>query len=242
MAVKLYIVLVCAALFAWTGLARATYSSQIWVPSTDIQAFGVPHLGVDTYNCLGKSFSGRTVATINYGITVGAIPDDRLIGAEFGVDYRDVGGNTENPWFYNAKFGLKEGKVSPWQPALVVGVFDLGGRREVTAANIVYGLASKNFSDIGRFSLGYYSGSRKVLVDETGRKANTGLLASWDRTFGGKFWAAVDFMSGQSSYGAINIGGAYYLTEKTSFSIGYDFYNNDRLHVPTFTFQLDMNL
>ena len=38
-----------AVLLFGTALAHATPSTQIWIPSTDIQAFGVPHFGFDTY-------------------------------------------------------------------------------------------------------------------------------------------------------------------------------------------------
>jgi hypothetical protein len=241
-AMKFYVFLVGAALFSFAGKAHATLSGIIWIPSTDIQAFGVAHFGVDTFNCLSKASSARTVATINYGITVGVIPDQRIFEAEAGIDYRDVGGSTDKPWFYNAKIGLKEGKISPWQPALAVGVYDFGGRKDITSANFVYGLAAKNISGVGRIGLGYFTGNEKVLINETGWAENTGLLASWDRSIGSKFWTAVDYMSGQSSYGALSFGLSYIMSEKFSFIFGYDIYNNDRLHVPTFTFQLDVNL
>lgn len=219
----------------------ATPSTQIWIPSTDFQAFGIAHFGADTYNCIGRRNSSRTVATINYGLTVGVVPDHQKIAAEVGIDYRDTGGYTHKPWYFNAKIGIKEGMLIPQQPALAIGGFDFGGNKPVSDANIIYALAAKTIGGFGRCSVGYFSGNDKVLVDENGGKENTGFLASWDRTLGKGFWAAVDYMGSESSYGALSFGISYALSNKSSFIIGYDVYNNSKLHSPTLTFQLDVN-
>ena len=144
MRIKLQGIFLAAFFAVFPGRAHATPSTQIWIPSTDFQAFGIAHFGADTYNCLGRRNSTRTVATINYGLTVGVIPNDQKLGGEVGIDYRDVGGYTHRPWYFNAKIGVKEAMVSPLQPALAVGAYDFGGNKSVTDANIIYVLAAKH--------------------------------------------------------------------------------------------------
>lgn len=243
------------------GLANATPSTQIWIPSTDIQAFSVVHLGVDTYNTpfKGQSNGANTDGghnVINYGLTVGALPNDEKFGLEVGIDYRDISlGGAKNPLFFNAKFGVKEGAFGEAMPAIVVGGYDFGAKSSSSAtdtadfrtdSNIIYGEVAKTFGALGRLSLGYFSGNDKLLLDHNGDKANTGLLASWDKSLTDKWWAAIDYMGGKSAYGALSFGICYYLTPNASFILGYDIYNDKDIggknnNGDTFTFQLDVN-
>lgn len=241
MRIKLCGIFVAVFFAVFPAQAYATPSTQIWIPSTDVQAFGIAHFGADTYNSLGKRNSARTVPTINYGLTVGVIPNDQKFGAEVGIDFRDIGGYTHRPWYFNAKIGVKEAMISPLQPALAIGGYDFGGNKSVSDANIMYVLAAKTLGRFGRYSVGYFSGNSRVLIDENGGKENTGFLASWDRTLGKGFWAGVDYMGSESSYGALSFGISYALSSKSSFIIGYDVYNNPNLHSQTLTFQLDVN-
>ena len=106
-------------------------------------------------------------------------------------------------------------------------------------------MAAKNLSKLGRFSAGYFTGNDKVLVDENGKKANTGLLLSWDRTISeisDKLWAAVDYQGGNSSMGALSLGASWAFAPNTSVIFGYDIYNNNKVAgADTYTVQLDIN-
>ncbi|MBI5637812.1 MAG: hypothetical protein HZA03_07580 [Nitrospinae bacterium] len=237
------------------GTAHATPSTQIWIPSTDIQKYGTVHLGVDTYNTVAKKTGTEGgFSVINYGLTVGVLPpsvSDKL-GIEVGLDYRDLTGSAgavaDAPFFYNAKLGLNEGAFGEYSPAFAIGGYDFGGKDDSsmsglnTQSNIVYGLAAKTFETLGRFSVGYFSGNDKVLVEvsDPAQKANTGILASWDKSLTDKWWAAVDYMGGKSSYGALSFGICYYMVPDASFIVGYDIYNDSNIK-PTITFQLDVN-
>ena len=58
----------------------ATPSTQIWIPSTDVQGFGVIHLGWDSYiktkqDTVNHGFEGSVT---NGGITVGVLPFKKL--------------------------------------------------------------------------------------------------------------------------------------------------------------------
>ena len=232
------------------GIAHATPSTTLWIPSTDIQAFGVVHFGADSYNCVIKepTAAGTTGNTIDYGLTVGVVPNDDKFGVEVGIDYRDATGNSKNPWYLNVKAGIKEGAFGDMMPAIAVGGFDFGTKSSTTSTtnfrtdnNILYGLAAKAFGAAGRFSIGYFSGNDKVLVDDTGKADNTGILASWDKTINDKWWAAIDYQSGKSGYGALSFGVAYTVSANSSFIFAYNIYNNDKLHDPTIEFNYDVN-
>jgi hypothetical protein len=231
------------------GAILATPSTQIWIPSTDIQGFGVVHLGWDTYiKTASPENLGLYEATItDGGITVGVLPFKKL-GLEVGVDYRDMPSPYRDyPMFVNAKLGTPEDAFFKFMPAFAVGIFDLGFKKNYTDNNILYGLVAKTIWKLGRFSVGGYSGNDKMLVvaSEGGKKDNSGVLASWDRTISeisDKLWLAVDYQSGKNSYGALSFGAAYSVAPNASFIVGYDIYSDDKAYKPTLTVQIDMNI
>jgi len=227
------------------SIVYATPSTQIWIPSTDIQGYMSPHLGVDNYNTLGKKAKdgGRMFPT-TYGLTMGLVPSD-VWGIEVGVDLME---SSDDPLFFNAKVGVAEGAFGDWSPSLAVGGYGFGTKEDSTDYNIIYALVAKTFGELGRLSIGGYSGNDKVLKDNKGDDDNTGLLASWDKQLSKKFWAAIDYQGGGNSFSAVSFGVSYALSDKASFIVGYDVFlekdldgdgiddNND-----TMTFQLDVN-
>ncbi len=227
----------------------ATPSTQIWIPSTDVQAFGVVHLGWDSYiktQSIDNVYLYETSIS-NGGITVGVLPLKKL-GLEIGIDYRDMPlPYRDYPLFVNAKLGTPEDAFFKYMPALAVGIFDVGFRKDLTDNNIAYGLIAKSIWKLGRFSAGGYLGNGKLLYDAgaDGKKDNSGMLASWDRTISeltDKLWVAVDYQGAKNSYGALSFGAAYAVSPDASFIIGYDIWNDDKTYKPTVTVQIDMNI
>lgn len=227
------------------SLAFATPSTQIWNPSTDIQPYQVWHLTLDNYIRLQKT---GTVTNNVYdaGLTVGVLPYEK-IQLEAGFDYMETGTNSladRRPFYFNAKLGTPEGTFGAGTPAFAVGGYNFGTRTGVTTQNISYALVAKTFR-LGRLSAGYYRGSRRVLVDERGQPANDGVILSWDRTMteiSDKLWFAVDYASGRSANGALNIGFSWLFAKNTSVIFAYDIYNNRSTGgKPTFTTQVDIN-
>ncbi|MHB9154828.1 MAG: hypothetical protein ACYC5N_03935 [Endomicrobiales bacterium] len=227
---KLLLTLVGAVSLASTCL-YATPSTQIWNPSTDIQAARTFHLGVDNYFSVvdnkDKPYAFGTDVGLTYGVSK---------NLEAGIDFLEPGAD---PLYFNAKLGLPE---SGTIPALAVGGFNFGTRTDATNYNILYGVAAKTLPPAGRFSLGYYTGNDKLLVDESGEKANSGLIATWDKALTDKIWASIDYASGKSSYGSLNYGFSYLFAPNTSVIFGYVVFNNQTLNPNnTFTTQLDIN-
>ena len=249
---KLLVYTICAGMVAFTAFdSFATPSTQIWIPSTDVQGFGVLHLGWDSY-IKTKSHAGVYEGTVtNGGITVGVLPF-KIIGLEIGIDYRDINAVHQYPVYFNAKLGIPEDAFFKYQPAIAVGGFDFGTQKGFSTYDITYGLLAKNILKSGRISAGYYFGNDKLLVNfskldinGTPEKDNNGLLLSWDRTMtelSDKLWLAIDYMGAKNSYGAVSFGLSYAIVPDASFIIGYDIYNDNSSYKPTVTVQIDMNL
>lgn len=235
-----------AALFLMAGgIAFATPSTQIWNPSTDVQPYQVWHVTLDNY--IRTSKTGAISNNVyDAGLTVGVLPFEK-IQLEAGFDYMETGTNSvadRSPIYFNAKLGTPENSLAAGSPALAIGGYNFGTKTGVTTQNISYALAAKTFP-FGRLSVGYYRGSQRVLTDETGQAANDGMILSWDRTMteiSDKLWFAVDYASGKSANGALNIGFSWLFAPNTSVIFAYDIYNNRNTGGrPTFTTQVDIN-
>jgi hypothetical protein len=225
-------------IFFLTGLITreqvlATPSTQIWNPSTDIQKSGTFHFGIDNYFSIVQNSQKPFQLYPDLGITYGCFNY-----LEIGVDMIQP---SADPFYFNFKLGLPESDILP---ALALGGFNFGTKSGVTDYNMVYGLAAKTFSTIGRFSVGYYRGlNEDLFTDQDGKNVNDGLILAWDRVITDKFWASVDYASGKSWYGSLSLGFSYAFSQNVSVIFGYVIFNNQNV-VPnnTFTTQLDINL
>ena len=228
---------------AVSGAAMATPSTQIFIPSTDIQAFKTGHLGIDNY--IRTSNKGGFPNYYDLGLTAGVLPFEK-IQMEIGVDYLEGGQGAlgidadKHPIYFNAKLGTPEDSLFKYSPALAAGIWNLGTANS-TKQNIIYGLAARTLPVVGRISAGGYHGSESVL----GQGQNDGVLVSWDRTMSeisDKLWLAVDYMSGNNFNGSTNFGVSWAFSKNVSVIFGYDIYNNPALGGKnTFNTQLDIN-
>ena len=250
---------------AATGIAMATPSTQIWIPSTDVQAYKTFHLGIDNYIRADRnSVGGRDANVYDIGPVVGFLPFEKLQG-ELGFDF--LGNSTEpndnHPWSGNIKLATPEDSLFKFSPAIAVGGYNLGpalGKGAVPGAgasgvvsgqNIVYGLLARTLPvmgtvpSLGRLSAGYYRGSERALVNTNNNAENDGVLLSWDRTMteiSDKLWMAVDYQGGNNADGALNFGASWNFAKNVSVIFGYDIYNKKALAGQnTFTTQLDIN-
>lgn len=232
---------------AVSGIAMATPSTQIWIPSTDVQAYKTLHLGIDNY--IRTSKEGGFPNVYDIGLTAGVLPWEKL-QAEIGIDYIDGGQaafgveSDKHPIYFNAKVGTPEDSLFKFSPALAVGIYNVG-TSNASKQNMLYGLAARTLPVVGRISAGGYHGSESVLTDERGHSANDGLLLSWDRTMSeidDRLWLAVDYQSGNSALGALNFGVSWKFSKNVSVIFGYDIYNNVKTGGKnTFNTQVDID-
>jgi hypothetical protein len=229
-------------LVLFAGISYATPSTQIWIPSTDIQPYKKFHFGLDTYIKTKKQNGTNEPTVTNLGLTAGVLPFEK-VQMEVGIDYRDIGGNHDDPLYFNAKLGVPEDAMFKGSPALAFGGYDFGTKSDVTNYNIFYGLIAKTLGNAGRFSAGYYTGDKDLLVDINGKKDNQGVLLSWDRTISeisDKLWAAVDYQGSKNGYGALSFGVAWKFAPNVGVILGYDIFN-ESTYKPTVTIQLDID-
>jgi long-subunit fatty acid transport protein len=85
--------------------------------------------------------------------------------------------------------------------------------------------------------------NKNLFLDETGKTARTGFIATWDKSLTDKIWACIDYASGRNWYGSLSLGASYAFSPNLSLIVGYVVFNNDKI-VPnnTLTTQLDINL
>jgi len=257
---KMKVLAICAiAVFSTINVAMATGSTQIWIPSTDIQGFKTVHLGIDNYIRTQKDANGVYGSGMyDMGITTGISPFSK-VQAEIGIDYLNMGDNNAldaknydlNPIYFNGKIAMPEDSIFKGAPAIAVGTYNFGLKSGLTNYNIVYALIAKTIPVVGRISVGYYTGNKNLLVDENGNAANSGLLLSWDRAMteiSDKLWLAVDYHGGKNYLGALNLGFSWAFSKNVSVIFGYDIYNNQKafyntnnVNANSFTTQLDIN-
>ncbi|MBI5642044.1 MAG: hypothetical protein HY954_01065 [Deltaproteobacteria bacterium] len=222
------------------GMAEATPSTHIWSPSTDVQAYGVFHLTSDIYIPVDKPAGTRPGTITNLGLTTGVLPFEKL-NAEVGFDHIEG----SYPFFLNAKVGIPENAYGEFFPALAIGGYSIGTKNDATDYNIYYAKAAKTVGKLGRFSVGYYTGNDKLLVDENGNPDESGVLLCWERTLSEiseNLWVSVDYMGGDSNFGALSYGFAWKFAPNTSVIFGYVDQNNDNLNPgDTFTVQADID-
>ncbi len=252
---------------ATTGAALATPSTQIWIPSTDIQPYKVVHLNIDNYfraSGVGKASGDparRDANVMDIGPTVGILPFDK-VQMEVGFDYLAIANepNDNHPFSGNFKLGTPEDSLFKYSPALAVGMYNIGttgsaGNAPLVTSgmNIAYALAAKTLPEmgkvpsLGRISAGYYRGAKGALIDANNpaKSANEGVLLSWDRTMteiSDKLWMAVDYQGGNNVMGALNLGASWAFSKNVSVIFAYDIYKEKALAGNnTFTTQLDIN-
>jgi len=230
----------------------STPSTQIWIPSSDFQKWKTGHLGLDNYIRTSKIDGIRGAGMFDLGLTTGLLPFEKFQG-EIGIDYLSMGDSNydDYPIYFNAKIGFPEGALFKGSPALALGAYNVGLKKNLTNYNILYGVIAKTIPFLGRVSAGYYTGNDKVLVDENLNKANSGLLLSWDRTMSeisDKLWLAVDYQGGKNYLGALSFGASWSFSKNVSVIFGYDIYNNKKAYyntnnqnADTFTAQVDIN-
>jgi hypothetical protein len=243
------IVVVCFLSFEYSF---STPSTQIWIPSIDFQKWKTMHLGLDNYIRTSKIDGVRGAGMFDLGFTTGLLPFEKFQG-EIGVDYLSMGDNNydDHPIYFNAKIGLPEDALIKGFPAIAFGAYNFGLKTDLTNYNIIYGEIAKTIPILGRLSVGYYTGNDKVLVDENLKKANNGVLLSWDRTMteiSDKLWLAIDYQGGKNYLGALSFGASWAFSKNVSVIFGYDIYNNKKAYyntnnqnANTFTAQVDIN-
>jgi hypothetical protein len=210
-------------------------------------------------------------------VTVGVLPFEKL-NLEVGIDglfpgtrlhpaMRSIG----NSILFNAKLGIPEGALASWSPALNVGLFNAGTKKQVTNMHIVDFLVGKTLGPFGRLHAGgYYGNPDSVLMREGGCKPapdnpvlsciagasgaldNSGAMVGYDFGFwkvkdkeGNEYnkWVfAADYASGKNAIGGGGFGIYHFFTKDISLLTGPVWFNDHVINGQwKWTVQLDIN-
>ena len=234
---------VAVLLCAFCTRADATPSTTYWTPSTsDVQSYGVWHLGIDNYFTLNKKISSGQQGAFptDVGITVGVLPYKKL-NLELGIDLLQP---ADYPFYFNAKLGIPEGSLFPGSPALNVGIFNVGTKKNVTDFNIVQFIAGKTLPlNMGRLHVGYCVGNSKLLLSSQGKREDKSYMAGYDKWIvKDKFMLAGDYASGKNAIGGGGVGLYVFFTKDISVLVGPVWFNDKGINgVWKWTTQLDIN-
>ena len=224
----------CAALLAATG-ASATPSTTFWAPSTTaIQPFLTPHLTYDTYFSKGiiAGQAGSPVYPVTTGLTMGVLPWDNL-QLEVGFDLLLP---SPDPFVLNAKLGVPEDKLFPYQPSFALGIMGVGTKRSTSATNLgtdynmLYAQVQHSIPGLGGYvsAGGYYSLQDKLFQASDGSGTSRGgfmggltspdinINAAWLQ----KIVVAADVQTGKNAFGAVGGGLYFYFSDKVDVLTG----------------------
>jgi hypothetical protein len=232
--------------------AFATATTHIWGPSTDIQPYKVWHVTADCYQPLAAEQDGggtgyQIPPVTNLGLTVGILPYQK-VQMEVGFDHKAGYGLADRyPLYFNTKIGVIENGLMEGFPALAAGIFDIGTKSDVTNYDVFYLRGAKTLGNLGRVSLGWFSGNDKLLLDSKGKKSNSGVHFAWERTMSelsDKLWICAEYMGSNSGYGTTNFGFSWKVADNASVLLGYDILNDANLIGAEnyFSVQVDIDL
>ncbi|MBI5748137.1 MAG: hypothetical protein HZA00_03355 [Nitrospinae bacterium] len=245
----------------------ATPSTTYWTTSTsDVQPYGVWHLGIDNYFTLFKdkgtlgTESGSLTNAPVFGLTVGVLPFEKL-NMEVGVDMIEgtydtsTTPNKNYPLFFNGKLGTPEGSLFEGSPALNIGMWNIGTKAYDsntgfgTNYNIIHAMVGKTLpSDMGRLHVGYYTGNDKLLFDATSTATpktpnNSGFMIGYDKWLvKDKFMFAADWATGKNAISGGGFGIYWFYTPSVSLLMGPVFPDKDTYGKDwVWTTQMDIN-
>ncbi len=225
-----------AALFAATA-ASATPSTTFWAPSTTaIQPFLTPHLTYDTYFWKGPTAgqAGSPVYPITTGLTMGVLPWENL-QLELGFDALLP---SSDPLLFNAKLGVPEDKLFPFQPSFAIGIFGVGTKASTdtelgTDYNILYAQLQHTIPSVGGYVSvgGYYGLQDKLLKGSDGSTTRAGFMGGFispdinvNLPWLLKMNVAADVQTGKNVFGAAGGGLYFYFTDKVDILTGPVYY------------------
>lgn len=235
--------------FWFLNFSYATPSTTYWTPCVmDVQSYGKWHITYDSYYTIDKKGAEKGDFPTDVGLTIGVLPFEKL-NLEVGFDLLEP---TDDPLFYNAKFGTPEGSLFEGSPALNLGIFNVGTQKDVTDYNIVDFIVGKTLPwKLGRLHAGYYVGNDNTLKSASGDDENEGVMVGYDYGFlpakdekgeYNKWVFAADYAGGKNAIGGGGFGMYYYFTRDIDLLTGPVWFNDQSLNGNwKWTLQLDIN-
>jgi hypothetical protein len=226
--------LIPAALLAFATAASATPTTTFWAPSTTaIQPFLTPHITYDTYFWKGPiaGQAGSPLYPVTTGITMGVLPWENL-QLELGFDLLLP---SPDPLLLNAKLGVPEDKLFPFQPSFAVGIMGVGTKTSTDTAlgtdyNMLYAQIQHTIPAVGGYVSvgGYYALQDKLFQASDGSgTSRAGFMGGFispdiniDLPWLLKMNVTADVQTGKNAFGAVGGGLYFYFTDKVDLLTG----------------------
>lgn len=207
----------------------ASPTSLFWTNcSTDIQSTDVFHISTQNYFSIGNRTGKSSSLPPDIGLTYGLFTW-KDISSEIGVDYL-VG--IRNPWQFNGKLAISEGKLFSNAPSFSVGIFDVGlaHSNNLAVVNAIMGHSLPY--DAGRAFFGLFKGKQAL------GKQRSGWMCGYEKRFVSvkdgaqeeyfKWQFLADYSSGKNVNGGGGFAIAYYFTSKISLETGPTWFNDTK--------------
>lgn len=225
---------ILVSLLAFATAASATPSTTFWAPSTTaIQPFLTPHITYDTYFWKGPAGgqAGSPVYPVTTGLTMGVLPWENL-QLELGFDLLLP---STDPLLLNAKLGVPEDKLFPFQPSLAVGIMGVGTKTSTattlgTDYNMLYAQVQHTLPVVGGYvsAGGYYALQDKLFQASDGSGTNrAGFMGGFmspdinvNAPWLQKINVTADVQTGKNAFGAVGGGLYFYFTDKVDLLTG----------------------
>lgn len=209
----------------------ATPTSIFWTNcTTDVQAKGTYHIDVDNYFSMGNRTKNGSSFPVDIGLLTGLFSYEGL-GAEAGLDYL---GGVSDPFYFNGKIALSEGRLFERSPSCSIGVFNLGTTHDTNQAVVDAVLGTTLPMDLGRFFAGVYTGKRAI------GKHRSGWMVGYQKGFCNakdakgadysKWEFNADFASNKNAIGGGGAALTYYFTPSINLETGPVWFNDTRLN------------
>ena len=236
-------------------LAFATPSTTYWAPSVaTCQAKYVPHITYDTYYGKGTPppGAGAPAYPIDTGLEMGILPWHKF-QAEVGYDAL-LPSSDPVFLFLNAKVCTPESSLFKGSPAISVGIYNVGFRKNATDYNVVHLMFQKTLPVGGYIAAGLYHGMSDVLfTNSDGEIVKTGAMVGWfspDIKVGlkglQKINLTADIQTGKNVLGGGGVGVYFYFNDYVSLLVGPVFYFDSKLQPGgashLWTTQLDIDI
>jgi len=252
--------LLVAAVLLVAEAASATPTTTFWAPSTTaIQPFLTPHITYDTYfwKGPGTTQAGSPVYPITTGLTMGVLPWENL-QLELGFDLLLP---SSDPFLFNAKLGVPEDKLFPFQPSFAIGIQGVGTKKSNSATdlgtdyNMLYAQLQHTIPGVGGYVSvgGYYGLQEKLYVSSDGSTNRAGFIGGFvspdipvNQPWLAKINVVGDVQTGKNALGAAGGGLAIYFTDKIDLITGPVYFMDSALQPGGkqwfWTVQLDIDM
>lgn len=202
-------------------LALATPSTTYWAPSVaTCQAFATPHITYDTYYWKDAAYP------IDTGLTMGIVKSSK-VQAEIGYDLLMPGQNPTQVYL-NGKVCITENTMGKGAPAVSVGMWNIGFKKDVTSYNAFHVMAQKTLPVGGYIAGGFYMGTNDALfTNSEGKIVKNGAMVGWfspDIKVGltglQKINLTADIQTGKNVLGGGGFGAYFYFNDYIDILVG----------------------